>query len=224
LTGPAWRRALTFLAVGLGVLGLGLVLAHQVARGITGPITRLRALATVPAEGDAVPIDTGLPETDEVGEALLSEARHRRAAMASLIDSERRLRLVIAELNHRAKNALATVQSLAQQTVRGEAGTDPVHFATAFNARLQSLARAHDLLTAFGWENAALDAVVRAGVAPWIAAGDGAAPRVAVDCDCGGLLPPVSPGQAQALVMPLHELASNAARLAHCPVPPAGSR
>jgi two-component sensor histidine kinase len=116
------------------------------------------------------------------------------------------------------------VQSLAQQTVRGEAGTDPVHFATAFNARLQSLARAHDLLTAFGWENAALDAVVRAGVAPWIAAGDGAAPRVAVDCDCGGLLPPVSPGQAQALVMPLHELASNAARLAHCPVPPAGSR
>lgn len=212
LEGPAWRRALASLAIGLGVLGLGLVLAHRVARGITGPIARLRALATMPAEGDAVPIDTGLPETDEVGEALLSEARHRRAAMASLLDSERRLRLVIAELNHRAKNALTTVQTLAQQTARGEAGTDPARFATAFNARLKSLARAHDLLTAFGWENAALDAVVRAGLAPWIAAGDGTAPRVSVRCDCGGLLPPVSPGQAQALVMALHELASNATR------------
>ncbi len=135
LTATAWRRVLTSLAVGLGVLGLGLLLAHRVARGITRPIVRLRALATMPAEGHAVPVDTGLPETDEVGEALLSEARHRRAAMASLLDSERRLRLVIAELNHRAKNALATVQTLAQQTARGEAGADPARFVTAFNAQ-----------------------------------------------------------------------------------------
>jgi two-component sensor histidine kinase len=210
LTGPAWRKALTSLAVGLGLLGAGLGLAHQVARGITGPMSRLRSLAAGAAEGHAVPIDTGLREADEVAEALLSEARHRRAAMASLLASERRLRLVVAELNHRAKNALATVQTLAQQTARSEAGADPVRFTATFNARLQSLARAHDLLTAFGWEATALDAVVRAGLAPWIGKDDMS--RIKLRCDCAGQTLSVSPGQAQALVMALHELASNATR------------
>ncbi|MDB5373923.1 MAG: hypothetical protein JWP04_2565 [Belnapia sp.] len=51
--------------------------------------------------------------------------------MASLLDSGRRLRLVAAELNHRAENAPATVQAL--QTARGPC---PVRFSTAFSARL----------------------------------------------------------------------------------------
>jgi two-component sensor histidine kinase len=216
------------LAVGMGLLLGGLGMAQLVARGITGPITTLRRLAATADEGQPAPATTGLEETDDVAEALLTEARRRRAAMASLLDSERRLRLVVAELNHRAKNALATVQALAQQTARGEAGTDPARFATVFNARLQSLARAHDLLAAFSWEAAALDAVVQTGLAPWLASGGaakegspdapkrpaqpGESPRIDIRCDSGTEPAMASPGQAQALVLALHELATNAVK------------
>ncbi|MFC7538486.1 HWE histidine kinase domain-containing protein [Siccirubricoccus deserti] len=172
LTQPVWRRATNSLAVGMALLLGGLGLAQLVAHGITGPITALRRLATTTDEAPAAPVTTGLAETDDVADALLAETSRRRAALTSLLESERRLRLVVAELNHRAKNALATVQALAQQTARGEAGSDPVRFTAAFNARLQSLARAHDLLAAFSWEAAALHAVVQAGLAPWLASGD----------------------------------------------------
>lgn len=206
LTGPAWRHALISCAVGLALLGLGLLLARRIAGGIIGPISGLRLLAARAEDGAAPPPVTGLHEVDEVAQALLDEGRRRRAAMASLLDSDRRLRLVVAELNHRAKNALATVQALAMQTARGEA--DPVRFSAAFGARLRTLARAHDLLTAFAWEAAALDAVVRAGLAPWLGAGD---TRIRLGWDAA-VATAVSPGQAQALVLALHELATNAVR------------
>jgi two-component sensor histidine kinase len=228
LTQPAWGRAMNSLAVGMALLLGGLGLAQLVAHGITGPITALRRLATTADEVPGAPVTTGLAETDDVAEALRTEASRRRAALASLLESERRLRLVVAELNHRAKNALATVQALAQQTARGEAGTDPARFTAAFNARLRSLARAHDLLAAFSWEAAALDAVVQAGLAPWLASGDtgrelspdvrmlprqpGDPPRIDIRCTHDAEPAMASPGQAQALVLALHELATNAVK------------
>lgn len=224
LRAAALRSALTLLAVGVALLLLGLALARAVARGVTGPMRTLRQLAAAAPENGSglalrgAPPETGLPEADEVAAALVAEARRRGAATASLLDSERRLRLVVAELNHRAKNALATVQSLALQTARGEAGGDPARFAAEFGARLRSLARAHDLLAAFSWEGAALGAVVRTGLAPWLEAPEDAAtpmepPRVAIECNGPAApLPQASPGQAQALVMALHELATNAVK------------
>src|SRR5690349_11873167 len=126
LTRPAVRTAVAFMAVEMAVLALGLLLARRISLGVLRPVTDLLRLAA----------------------ALVAEARRRRGAITSLMDSERRLRLVVAELNHRAKNALATVQSLAMQTARGEAGGEGGQFLQTFTARLQSLARAHDLLTA----------------------------------------------------------------------------
>ena len=49
------------------------------------------------------------------------------------------------ELNHRVKNTLATVQSIAMQTRR--ATETPAAFEAAFLARLDALARVHDLLS-----------------------------------------------------------------------------
>ena len=106
LTRPAVRSALTSLAVGLTFLAAGLGLAQLVARGITRPIVSLLGLAAAADHGDvdgpAVPA-LGLPEADRLATALLTEARRCRAALAALLDGERRLRLVVAELNHRAK-------------------------------------------------------------------------------------------------------------------------
>ncbi|MDO9711878.1 sensor histidine kinase [Paracraurococcus lichenis] len=211
LTRPALEAAVASLLVGAVLLGFGLALARWAAKAVIQPFAALRRIAASADDAGSAPDadGTGLPEADEVAEALRTQARCRRAATASLLESERRLRLVVAELNHRAKNALATVQSLALQTARGEAGGDPARFSAEFGARLQALARAHDLLVASRWEPAALDAIVRAGLAPWLG-GEGS--RLILRCRCGAEVPPAAPGQAQALVMALHELATNAAK------------
>jgi PAS domain S-box-containing protein len=120
--------------------------------------------------------------------------------------AERRQALLVAELNHRVKNALATVQAIASQTLRG-AGGDPGRFATDFTGRLRVLARAHDLLTDNAWQAADLDVLARAALAPWIAAES--PDRVAIRGLAGT---PLGPRQAQAMVLALHELATNAAK------------
>ena len=233
LTRQALRTALGLLVAALALLGLGLLLARRISLGVLQPVTELLRFAAAPDGVDppAASRIRVLPEADRLAEALLAEARRRRAATASLMDSERRLRLVVAELNHRAKNALATVQSLAMQTARGASGSDPEVFMQAFTGRLQSLARAHDLLTAVAWEGAALDAVVRTGLAPWLEpegqAGEQAGeqaegqvrPRFVLDAAAPGPMPQVPPGQVQALVMGLHELAVNALKHGALSVP-----
>ncbi len=222
LTRPALETMVALLAGELAVLGLGIVLARRIALGVLRPVTALLRRAAAPDEAElparAEPL--GLPEADRLAEALLAEARRRRAATASLVDSERRLRLVVAELNHRAKNALATVQSLALQTARGGAGSDAAQFVPAFTARLQSLARAHDLLTAVAWEGAALDVVVRSGLAPWLGEGKGEGKsRFVLEVPPGAPMPQLPPGQVQALIMGLHELAVNAVKHGALSVP-----
>src|SRR5690606_17952083 len=70
------------------------------------------------------------------------------------VRSADRQKLMIDELNHRVKNTLATVQSIAMQTARSH--EDPRSFADSFQARLLALSHAHDLLTRTHWEGADL--------------------------------------------------------------------
>ncbi len=122
--------------------------------------------------------------------------------------AEARQHLLIAELNHRVKNTLATVQSLAQQSMRS---TDaPPGFATAFSSRLLALARAHDLLTREEWGGATLADVAAAALAPWLDGG-----RIALD----GPRIRLVPKHALALSMALGELATNAVKHGALSVP-----
>lgn len=66
--------------------------------------------------------------------------------------AERLQRLLISELNHRVKNTLATVQSIANQTVRY--ARNPQEAAASFSGRIQALAHTHDLLTRNSWQGA----------------------------------------------------------------------
>jgi PAS domain S-box-containing protein len=122
------------------------------------------------------------------------------------VQAERRREVLVAELNHRVKNTLATVQSVAVQTLRG-AGGDVARFAHDFGSRLKALAAAHDLLTAHSWGETDLAAVARAGLAPWTGGGG---QRIALEGPEDAV--PLRPLQAQAVVLALHELATNAVK------------
>jgi len=67
--------------------------------------------------------------------------------------------LLIGELNHRVKNTLSTVQAIASQTLRHM--ESPEDFKASFMARLESLARAHSLLSEANWEGAYLTKLVQ---------------------------------------------------------------
>jgi PAS domain S-box-containing protein len=73
--------------------------------------------------------------------------------------AEETQRLLLDELNHRIKNTLATVQAIATQTLRR--ARDPSEFVTAFNGRIQSLARAHARLTGGSFQGADIQDLVR---------------------------------------------------------------
>lgn len=121
--------------------------------------------------------------------------------------AEARRRLLLHELNHRAKNTLTIVQSIAAQTLRG---TDPA-VREGFEARLLALAAAHDVLTRENWEAADLRDVADGALAPY-AGGDAGRG----DGRGGGRLrvhgPPVRlrPQAALSFALALNELATNA--------------
>jgi PAS domain S-box-containing protein len=116
---------------------------------------------------------------------------------------ERHLQLVMHELNHRVKNSLAVVQSIASQTVRSS--TSPADFEEALIGRIRALANAHTLLTDSHWQSAKLSEVVREAVRPYRQGGAGSVvtsgPELAL-----------TPSASLAFSMVLHELTTNASK------------
>ena len=74
------------------------------------------------------------------------------------------MKLLIDELNHRVKNTLATIQSIAAQPVKS--GSD-VERRKAFEERLCALSRTHDLLARDSWESASLREVLLQELEPY---------------------------------------------------------
>ena len=111
--------------------------------------------------------------------------------------------ILIGEMSHRVKNVLATVQSIASQTLRQSASMEA--FKPAFNGRLLALAQAHDLLVDEGWAGADIGELVDRTLEPHRTTDRArivtTGPRI--------ILPPQ---RGVALIMILHELATNAAK------------
>ncbi|MDO8876442.1 MAG: PAS domain S-box protein [Pseudolabrys sp.] len=117
--------------------------------------------------------------------------------------ADRRQKLLIDELNHRVKNTLARVQSLAAQTARGVAS--PEEFRERFEGRLIALSRAHDQLTVHHWENGDLRALIAESVAPYAGTDGARAVLRGEDVELG-------PRAVLTLAMAFHELTTNAAK------------
>jgi len=123
---------------------------------------------------------------------------------------ERRQKLLMDELNHRVKNTLATVQSLASQTAR--AARTPGAFRERFEGRLIALSKAHDQLTIHHWESADLRDLLSGSLAPY----SGPHPERVVLRGEDVLL---RPRAVLTLAMAVHELTTNAAKYGALSVP-----
>jgi two-component sensor histidine kinase len=114
--------------------------------------------------------------------------------------AEDQQRLLVAELDHRVKNVLATVSAIITQT--HDAGSLNTDFVTALDSRIKSLARTHELLSQSRWSGVSLAEIARLEFAPY--AKD--------NVECGGPSVTLKAEAAQAMAMVLHELTTNAAK------------
>jgi PAS domain S-box-containing protein len=168
-------------------------------------------------------LDSGLPKGGEVrindGNGIhwydlhIEPVRDGTGAIAGLTctavditerkEGEAHLRLLMRELTHRSKNLLAVIQAMARQTARHSGSIDS--FLDQFGARLQALARSHDLLVQEEWHGVPLAELVRSQLAPYL---DRGGSQIAVD----GPNVMLRPEAAQSLGLALHELAINAVK------------
>jgi len=117
--------------------------------------------------------------------------------------AEDQQRFLLDELNHRVKNTLATVQSIASQTLRSTSSPD--QFKQAFEGRLLALSKTHNLLTRKSWREADLHDIAEQELAPYR---KDAEDRVVID----GPSVDLPARYAINLGLVLHELVTNAAK------------
>jgi PAS domain S-box-containing protein len=112
--------------------------------------------------------------------------------------AEERHRLLINELNHRVKNTLATIQSIAWLTFKGMDSK----IMSLFTGRLSALSKAHNLLTENSWAGASLRGIASVALQPF-------------DPERIQLRGPetsIDPKLSVSLSMVLHELGTNAVK------------
>lgn len=107
------------------------------------------------------------------------------------------------ELNHRVKNTLANVLSIAALTRRR--ATDIDEFTESLTARIRALSATHDLLSQSDWRHAGLGDVVRSELAPYMQGSEG-------HVEMSGPEIRLAPNDAMSLGLAIHELATNAAK------------
>ncbi len=114
-------------------------------------------------------------------------------------EAEERQALLSREVDHRAKNALALVQSIVRLTRAGSVSA----YVSAVEGRITALSRAHTVLSQSRWQGADLAGLVDEELAPY---------RSGEKIVASGPVVSLQPSSAQTLALALHELATNAAK------------
>lgn len=218
---PVWAAGRTDEVYGHSVEAL-LNGGGDLSRGLIHPddlpkvYHRLAKLAALPP-GEVAEIELRIRRSDGTYRWILDRAvvfetasngRILKTLSAALdIDERKRAEerrvMLINELNHRVKNTLAAVQSIARQTLHPQR---PVADALElFTVRLVALSAAHNVLTRENWQGATLKEIVAGAVGPFASGGEDRVIASGPDVWLG-------PRAALALAMALHELAINAAK------------
>jgi PAS domain S-box-containing protein len=171
---------------------------HALRRAMAGEASAFRALCPT-AKGDLRWWDTTVsPIFDETRRVMRVLATSRD--VTSEVRSEAHRQLLVNELNHRVKNTLATIQSIASQSLRN-AGVD-LAVRGAFEGRLMAIAATHNVLTDQNWSAASLRQIIDGSVTPY-RANPGQLTISGDDLK-------VSPKPAVVMALAFHELAINA--------------
>jgi two-component sensor histidine kinase len=117
--------------------------------------------------------------------------------------AEEHQQVLLAELSHRVKNTLASVRSIAAQTLRTAPSVEA--FKGAFDGRLKALALAHGVLTQSGWSEAELGELIRQTVLPYQT-------TRSESVSLSGPATYLPPRQVVTMMLIMHELAVNAAK------------
>jgi two-component sensor histidine kinase len=155
------------------------------------------------SEGSLVgPLWRNLAITSVIGGILLLTGLAFAVRMATTIARAETLHdLLIEELNHRVKNTLAILQSIATQTFRSASKAER----DKFEGRLGALAEAHNLLSTKKWQGSELHDLVGRVLQPYLL-------NNPERMKMSGPSVPLSPRLALVLAMIVHEIATNAAK------------
>ncbi|PZQ63539.1 MAG: hypothetical protein DI570_08690 [Phenylobacterium zucineum] len=153
------------------------------------------------AVAETIRDETGAPRRligalKDITERKRDELR-THATMSQMREHESRQKLLLDELNHRVKNTLAAVQSVAVQTLRDEG--DLTGARDLFIERLLALSSTHNLLVRRAWDSACLHELSETTLRPYGRPYSVSGPDLQLD-----------PNFAVSLGMALHELATNA--------------
>jgi two-component sensor histidine kinase len=165
-------------------------------------LTGWTVAAGIPESSLVGPLWRNLAITSVVGGMLLLVGLAFAVRMATAIARGEMLHdLLIEELNHRVKNTLAILQSIATQTFRSASRAER----EKFEGRLGALAEAHNLLSTERWQGSDLQDVVSRVLQPYLLNNPERmrmfGPKV-----------PLAPRLAVVLAMIVHEMATNAAK------------
>jgi two-component system CheB/CheR fusion protein len=170
---------------------------------------RLHDTVMITAEGKTIPMAVNVSPTRDlsgkvVGVALIArDVTERKQA-------EERQRLLLAELNHRVKNMLATVLSIANQTI--DDADSLTEFQRSFTGRIRALSETQNLLTRTNWTGVTMRDVLQTEVAPHVK-------HRSENFELDGPALLLTPRAALSLALVTHELTTNSLKYGSLSVP-----
>jgi two-component sensor histidine kinase len=194
IDGPLHRTVEWIIVLTILTFALGLALARWLGNRFIAEFTGFERYVATLQTGVGEPVPGNITEVNRMKKVLHAVGRNLASALSQQ-------KILLDEINHRVKNTLGTVQSIARLS-RTSAG-DLDQYVTSFEGRLLALSEAYNLLTENNWVGAHLDAVVKRTLAPF--AGSDRLHIAGPDI----LLPP---RLALALSATLQELSTNAAK------------
>jgi PAS domain S-box-containing protein len=168
------------------------------------PLVRNGRLLTIVGVQSTTPRDWTGAEVrllEDVAERTWAEVERARAE-AALRESERTLRLLLAELQHRVRNILATVRAIADRTGRNSGSL--TEFRDHLDGRLSALARTQSVLTRWPGTGVDLESLIREELVAQ------AAPHKQLSL--AGPSIRLSPKAAEVVTLAVHELATNSTK------------
>jgi PAS domain S-box-containing protein len=171
---------------------------HYLRTGEGPVLDRRIEVSALRRSGEEFPVELSVTCSEQFGSKLFVGFLRDISERKRLLERQQRQ---LQESDHRVKNMLTVVAAIAQQTARGAKDLDS--FQERFNGRLQSLAKAHQLLVGKSSSEVALTALVGQVLGSDVAAGRArfSGPELLL-----------KPGQVLGLSMILHELYTNAVK------------